>query len=115
MVSRHQRRGAFRSRAARDGRRWCLVRNGSEPHAIICAVEYPKPFTEHEILMLKRDHPTAEIDEYNDEREYVVDRRFLDRVTIVRRYPHIGLIAPKPPGSALWPSINEAQHRESRF
>ena len=53
------------------------------PDAIICAVEYPRPFTQEEIEKLGVD---VQITEYHEEREYVVDRRRLNGVTVVRRY-----------------------------
>ena len=64
--------------------------------AIISAVDYPKPFTQEEIERFKREHPDSLIIEFHEEREYVVDRRRLDAVTVVRRYPQIGDIPGLP-------------------
>ena len=58
--------------------------------AIICAIDYPEPFTQEEIARLKRECPTAQITEFHEEREYVVDRRHLNAVTVVRRYAQLG-------------------------
>jgi hypothetical protein len=63
---------------------------------IICAVDYPKPPTQDEIEKLKRGHPNVEINEFHEEREYVVDRRHLDAVTVVRRYAQIERASPSP-------------------
>lgn len=56
---------------------------------IICAVDYPKPQTQAEIEKLKRGHPNVAVSEFHEEREYVVDRRHLNAVTVVRRYAQI--------------------------
>jgi hypothetical protein len=50
--------------------------------AIICVVDYPKPFTKQEIARIKREHPHVHMIEYHEEREYVVDRQFLNRVAV---------------------------------
>lgn len=55
------------------------------PDAIVAAIRYPKPFDAVEIEQLKRDHPNAVIHEYHHEHEYVVDRRHLNSVRVVRR------------------------------
>ena len=62
--------------------------------AIISAIDYPPPPTYDEIHDLKREcldlvNDELVIDEFHDEREYVVDRRYLNAVTLVRRYEQI--------------------------
>jgi len=71
-----------------------LLETRAPPAAIICAVDYPEPFTEQEIARFKREHPHAHISEYHEEREYVVDRRCLNSVAVVYRYPQIDHAAP---------------------
>src|SRR5450631_2075725 len=74
-----------------DGRRvWTggsvLLETLAAPKAIICKITYPKPLTQKEIKALKRKYPGITIDEFHDEQEYLVDRRYLDVVKVVRRY-----------------------------
>jgi hypothetical protein len=62
--------------------------------AIISAIDDPPPPTRDEIHDLKREcldlvNDELVIDEFHDEREYVVDRRYLNAVTVVRRYEQI--------------------------
>jgi hypothetical protein len=72
------------------------------PAAIICSVDYPKPFTAEE---LKREFPdlaqqtmeswlTAK--SFHEEREHVVDRRYLGAVAVARRYAQTGALPPFP-------------------
>jgi len=63
-----------------------LLETLAPPEAIICAVAYPEPFTQDEIARLRGDYPNVEIIEFHGEGEYVVDRRHLNAVTVVRRY-----------------------------
>jgi len=63
-----------------------LLETLAPPAAIICAVDYPEPATQDEIEKLKREHPNADFDEFHEEREYVIDRRHLNAVIVVRRY-----------------------------
>jgi hypothetical protein len=63
---------------------------------VICAVDYPKPRTQAEIEKLKRGHPNVAVSEFHEEREYVVDRRHLEAVTVVRRYSQIERASPSP-------------------
>jgi hypothetical protein len=58
--------------------------------AIISAVDYPEPFTQEEIQKIKREHPNAQIPAFHEEREYVVDRRHLRAVSVLRRYEQLG-------------------------
>jgi hypothetical protein len=55
------------------------------PGAIISAVEYPPPMTEEETAELGLP-PTAKIVEWHEEAEYLVDRRMLGPVSVLRRY-----------------------------
>lgn len=57
------------------------------PAAIICMLEYAKPFTEEEKEEFRRDHPDIHFEEWHTEREYIVDRRYLRDVCVTRRYP----------------------------
>jgi hypothetical protein len=72
-----------------------VLETSAPARAIIAAIKYPKPFTPVEIKRIRRDDPTAHFSEYHDEREYIVDRRHLTDIKVVRRYPAVGL-----PGSA---------------
>lgn len=66
-----------------------LLETRAAPKAIICKITYPKPFTQNEIKKARREHPCLEIDEpveFHGEQEYVVDRRYLKVVKVVRRY-----------------------------
>ena len=51
--------------------------------AIICEMSYPEPFTAEE----RASNASAHFEEFHDEREYIVDRRLLKAVTVVRRLP----------------------------
>ena len=98
---------AIAERSARERQRWdggsVLLETLAPPAAIICAVEYPEPFTVEE---LKREFPglsqrtieTLAGQGYHDEREYVVDRRRLGAVTVARRYTQTGALPPFPVG-----------------
>jgi hypothetical protein len=68
-----------------DGGSVLLETVAPEP-AIISAIDYPNPLTREEIRTLKRKYPDVHISEFHDEREYIVDRRYLNAVTVVRRY-----------------------------
>jgi hypothetical protein len=80
-------------RFARERQVWdggsVLLETVAPAKAIISAVDYPEPFTQEEIERIKREHPDAEISEFHDEREYVVDRRHLKAVRVLRRYSQI--------------------------
>jgi len=74
-----------------DGRRmWAggsvLLETRAAPKAIICKITYPKPLTQKEIKAFKRKYPGITIDEFHDEQEYLIDRRYLSVVKVVRRY-----------------------------
>ncbi len=53
------------------------------PPAIIHQMNYPKPITDQERAGILRECPDAHFDEYHDEREYLVDRKFLTAVIAV--------------------------------
>ena len=78
-----------------------LLETRAPPAAIICAVDYPKPLTEQEIARIRREHPHIHITEFHEEREYVVDRRCLNSVAVVCRYPQIERAAPPLPLRSL--------------
>jgi hypothetical protein len=63
------------------------------PEAIISAVEYPPPITEAEKAELP---PNVKVVEYHEEREYLVERRLLGPVKVLRRYPQLE----RPPSQA---------------
>jgi hypothetical protein len=74
-----------------DGRRvWdggsVLLETVAASKAIICKIAYPAPLTQKEIKALKRKHPGIMIDEFHDEQEYLIDRRYLNLVKVMRRY-----------------------------
>ena len=74
-----------------DGRRvWdggsVLFETLAASEAIICKITYPPPLTQKEIKALKRKYPRITIDEFHEEQEYLVDRRYLNVVKVVRRY-----------------------------
>jgi hypothetical protein len=62
-----------------------LLETLAAPKAIICKITYPGPLTQKEIKALKRKYPGITIDEFHDEQEYLVDRRYLKAVKVVRR------------------------------
>ena len=80
-------------RFARERQVWdggsVLLETVAPAKAIISAVHYPEPFTQEEIERIKREHPDAEISEFHEEREYIVDRRHLKAVRVLRRYSQI--------------------------
>ena len=53
------------------------------PQAIIHQMNYPKPITDQERAGILRECPDTHFDEYHDEREYLVDRKFLTAVIAV--------------------------------
>ena len=55
----------------------------ARPEAIISIVEYPPPMTEAEKAELP---PGVTVVEYHEEREYLVERRLLGPVEVLRRY-----------------------------
>jgi hypothetical protein len=57
----------------------------ASPEAIICAVEYPPPMTEAEKAELRLP-PDTKITEYHAESEYLIERRLLGSVQVLRRY-----------------------------
>jgi hypothetical protein len=57
----------------------------ASPEAIICAVEYPPPMTEAEKVELGLS-PDMKIIEYHQESEYLIDRRLLGPVKVLKRY-----------------------------
>jgi hypothetical protein len=56
------------------------------PKPIICKITYPEPLTQKKIKALKRKHPGITINEFHDEQEYLIDRRYLNVIKVVRRY-----------------------------
>jgi hypothetical protein len=61
-----------------------LLETLAVPEAIISEIDYPQPFNKDEI---RRTHPKAEFPvEFHEEREYIIDRRYLNSVSLVRRY-----------------------------
>jgi hypothetical protein len=56
------------------------------PAAIIAQVSYPEPLTGAEREEILRAHPNAQISEYHDEREFLVDRRRLERIIVAQRF-----------------------------
>jgi hypothetical protein len=73
-----------------------LLETLAPPAAIICAVDYPEPLTQIEMEKLKREHPNVEINGLHEEREYVVDRRHLNAVIVLRRFAQIDRAAVPP-------------------
>ena len=73
-----------------------LLETVASPDAIICAVDYPQPPTAHEVASVRKEHPNISIDDlqFHEEREYVIDRRLLGTVTVVRRYQAPGTQGP---------------------
>jgi hypothetical protein len=53
------------------------------PQAIIHQMTYPRPITDPERAETLRQFPDVHFDEYHDEREYLVDRKFLNAVIVV--------------------------------
>jgi hypothetical protein len=53
-------------------------------------MEYPDPVTDAE----REGHPNTHFNEYHDEREFVVDYRGLEVVTVVQRFNGTGGQAP---------------------
>jgi hypothetical protein len=75
-----------------------LLETLAPPEAIISAIVYPEPFTEAEIAELKARHPDVATEEpsgYGAEGEYVLDRRLLGAVQVIRR------LAPLPGSGEL--------------
>ena len=56
------------------------------PAAIIAQMEYPQPWTDAEREEILREAPNATFDEYHHEREFLVDRRRLETVTVAQRF-----------------------------
>jgi hypothetical protein len=77
--------------SAEDFARRCSADDGivletlAPPDAILAAIRYSKPFDASEIEQVKHESPNAAIHEYHHEREYVIDRRHLGPVSVVRR------------------------------
>ena len=75
-----------------------LLETLAPPEAIISAIVYPEPFTEAEIAEHEARYPDEVIEEpsgYGAECEYVLDRRLLGAVQVVRR------LAPLPRSGEL--------------
>ena len=75
-----------------------LLETLAPPEAIISAIVYPEPFTEAEIAELQARYPGVVIEEasgYGAEGEYVLDRRLLGAVQVIRR------LAPLPRSGEL--------------
>jgi hypothetical protein len=51
-------------------------------------------FTREEVQRIKLDCPDAQIDEFHRALEYVVDRRYLKSVIVLRRYAQVSCFAP---------------------
>jgi len=85
---------AVAEKFARERQVWrggsVLLETLAPPEAIICAVDYPEPFTQDEIERLRSEYPNIQITDFYEEREYVVDRRHLNDITVVRRYAQVG-------------------------
>ena len=62
-----------------------VLETTAPPAAIITAIEYPPPITEAEKLELGLP-PTTNVVEWHDECEFLVDRRQLGHVKVLRRY-----------------------------
>ncbi len=81
---------AVAERFALERRQWpggsVLLETLAPPEAIICQVNYPPSYTQDEIEDLRRECPDGIIVDYHQEMEYVVDRRHLNGVHVVRRY-----------------------------
>lgn len=77
-----------------------LLETLATPEAIISEIDYPQPFTQNEIEEIRRMHPGALIDAFHEEREYVIDRRYLNAVSVMRRYEQSHHIATPPSGSS---------------
>jgi hypothetical protein len=76
-----------------------LLETLAPPEAIISAIVYPEPFTEAEIAELEARCPGEVIEEpsgYGAEGEYVLDRRLLGAVQVIRR------LAPLPRSASSW-------------
>jgi hypothetical protein len=71
--------------------RWGRVHGGviletlAPAKAVISKIEYPKPLTPNELTKLGLPHGIHVV-EYHQEREYLVDRRLLTAVKVIRRY-----------------------------
>jgi hypothetical protein len=63
-----------------------ILETMAPPAAIITAIEYPPPITEAEKVEMGLA-PDTKVVERSDECEYLVDRRHLGRVKVLRRYP----------------------------
>jgi hypothetical protein len=75
-------------RRAQDGGS-VLLETLAPPEATIAQIDYPPPFSQGEIDDARREYPNASTSEFHQEREYVVDRRYLNTVTLVRRYEQV--------------------------
>jgi hypothetical protein len=59
----------------------------AQPRAIICAIEYPEPLTIEEVRRTYPNFPNVKLGpQFHEEDEYLVDRRALTKVDVVRRY-----------------------------
>lgn len=73
-----------------------LLETLATPEAIICEINYPRPLTQNEIKECRRVCLEVVIDEFHEEREYVVDRRYLKAVSVMRRYEQSQHVAAPP-------------------
>lgn len=64
-----------------------VIETHAPAEAIIAKVDYPEPLTPAEVQKINRDHPGVIINQYHKESEYLLDRRRLMSVKVVRRYP----------------------------
>jgi hypothetical protein len=54
--------------------------------AIIAKIVYPEPFTQAEREEILQECPNTNFNEFHGEDEYLIDRRYLGRVTVARRF-----------------------------
>lgn len=62
-----------------------LLETFAPQRAIISQIHYPM-LNPNQIRNIKRKHPGIMFDDFSHEREYIVDRRYLIAVTVIRRY-----------------------------
>ena len=74
-----------------------LLETLASPEAIISQIDYPQPFTQNQIDEFRSRNPEVVIEEFHEEREYVVDRRHLNAVSVRQRYEQSHHAAPPPP------------------
>jgi hypothetical protein len=62
-----------------------ILETVAPPGAIIAQIAYPEPWTDSERKEILHEYPNTNFNEYHDEREFLVDRRGLETVTVVQR------------------------------